>query len=123
MQYNHKLRKNELCIRYDFINQDSVNWLMEQPNGSTIMFLYLRLCILALSRPAFEIPYNPDWISRTIQPNHATGSVWSKPGFIDMSIRTLEKAGFILIEEGMITIPESQTLFFQPSTKGAVLYE
>lgn len=59
-------------LREDFFRQETIDWLMEQENGSAYVVLYLRLCLMTANTDGelirtigdMSIPYDPKNISR-----------------------------------------------------------
>lgn len=59
-------------LREDFFRQETIDWLMEQENGSAYVVLYLRLCLMTANTDGelirtigdMSIPYDPKNIAR-----------------------------------------------------------
>lgn len=93
--------KKELRIRNDFFDQDCINWILSQPNGSLYVLLYLHLCCLSLHEPA--IPYNVQWIQ-------AHTPILLDNNVIDSGIKLLAKAGLLEVNDASLVLPSSTSI-------------
>ncbi|WP_346681517.1 hypothetical protein [Megasphaera stantonii] len=95
--------KKELRIRNDFFDQDCINWILSQPNGSLYILLYLYLCCLSLHDNEAAIPYNVQWI-QAHTPVSIDGNV------IDSGIQLLVKAGLLEVNDASLVLPSSNSV-------------
>ena len=83
MSDKQKKRYYWLKLKEDFFEEDTIEWLEEQPNGKEYCLFYLKLCLKSLKTEGLlvrnvgnlMIPYDPDSLARLTNSNADTVKV------------------------------------------------
>ena len=98
-------------LRTDFFDSDLMDWIHEQENGTELIYIYLRLCMMAVNKEdgriirelgTIEMPYDATKLASVIK---------STPEAIKQAMNVFQKVGILKIEEdGAITIPHAEEM-------------
>ncbi|HGF7717861.1 TPA: phage replisome organizer N-terminal domain-containing protein, partial [Enterococcus faecium] len=99
MSDKQKKRYYWLKLKEDFFEEDTIEWLEEQPNGKEYCLFYLKLCLKSLKTEGLlvrnvgnlMIPYDPDSLARLTNSNADT---------VKVAMDLFNKIGLIKILDG-----------------------